>query len=73
VISKKYFKIENQWLFTATGFFMLTKKRIAVLLALIAAASFWGGVRPKRYSGEQEPLFAENAYCFAPTYFLLLP
>jgi hypothetical protein len=52
---------------------MLTKKRIAVLLALIVAASFWGGVRPKRYSGEQEPLFAENAYCFAPTYFLLLP
>ena len=52
---------------------MLTKKRIAVLLALIAAASFWGGVRPKRYSGEQEPLFAENAYYFAPIYFLFLP
>lgn len=48
---------------------MLTKKRIAVLIALIAAASFWGGVRPKRYSGEQEPLFAENAYYFAPTYY----
>jgi hypothetical protein len=65
--------MENRWLFTATGFFMLTKKRIVFLIALIAAASFWGGVRPKRYSGEQEPLFTENAYCFAPTYFLLLP
>ena len=36
---------------------MLTKKRIAVLLALIAAASFAFWVKKQRYSGEQDVMF----------------
>jgi hypothetical protein len=56
------------WLFYTFFKFNVSKNSQFWLLAPIEAVSFWGGVRPKRYSGKREQYWLKKDRFSAPSF-----